>query len=102
LGHAKGPIEASCCNGSQNCSPSKPSGLSEIKQAPALPPKKNWWRKERRVPITISELELAISEAIKKAAPDCEDFVGVFARHETPKSHLDPNWVFGGKIRQGG
>jgi hypothetical protein len=74
-------------------SPSQPSGPSEIKQAPALPPKKNWWRKERRVPITISELELAISEAIKKATPDCEDFVGVIVRHETPKSHLDPNWV---------
>jgi hypothetical protein len=74
-------------------STSKPSEPGEIKQAAALPPKKNWWRKERRVSITISELELAISEEIKNAAPGCEDFVGVIVRHETPKSHLDPNWV---------
>ena len=74
-------------------STSKPSGPSEIKRAAALPPKKKWWRQEHRVSITISELELAISEDIKNAAPGCEDFVGVIVRHETPKSHLDPNWV---------
>ena len=76
-------------------STSKPSEPGEIKQAAALPPKKKWWRwrKEHRVSITISELELAISEDIKNAAPGCEDFVGVIVRHETPKSHLDPNWV---------
>jgi hypothetical protein len=63
-------------------------------QAHALPPKKKWWRKERRVPITISELELAISESVTKAG--CEDFVGVIVRHRTPKSHLDPNWAITG------
>jgi hypothetical protein len=74
-------------------SSSKPS---EIKQAPALPPKKEWWRKEGRVPITTPELELAISQAVQKAAPGCEDFVGVIVRHETPKSHLDPNLAITG------
>jgi hypothetical protein len=77
-------------------SPSKPSEPSEIKQAAALPPKKNWRRKRRRVSITISELESAIVEAIKKEAPGCEDFVGVIVRHERAKSHLDPNWVIRG------
>jgi hypothetical protein len=77
-------------------SSSKPSGPSEIKQAPALPPKKTWWRKESRVSIATPELELAISEAVKRAAPGCEDFVGVIVRHETPKSHLDPNWAIRG------
>jgi hypothetical protein len=74
-------------------STSKPGETGENQQAGALPPKKNWWRKERRVPITISELELAISEDIKNGAPGCEDFVGVIVRHETPKTPLDPNWA---------
>jgi hypothetical protein len=58
--------------------------------------KKRWWRKERRVSITIPELELTISEAVKKSSPGCEDFGGVIVRRETPKSHLDPNWAIRG------
>jgi hypothetical protein len=77
-------------------SSSNPSGPTEIKQAPALPSKKKWWPKEHRVSITIPELELAISEAVAKAAPGCEDFVGVVVRHATPKSRLDPNWAIRG------
>jgi hypothetical protein len=69
----------------------KPIGPPEIKQAPAL-----WWRKERRVSMTTPELESAISEALKKAGPGCEDFVGVIVRHEPPKSHFDPNWTIRG------
>jgi hypothetical protein len=53
---------------------------------------KKWWRKDHRVSKTTLELELAISEAVKSAAPGCEDFVGVIVRHTAPKSHLDPNW----------
>jgi hypothetical protein len=74
-------------------SSSKPSGPNEIK--PARPPKKKFWRKEGRVSITIPELELVISQAVK-AAPGCEDFVGVMVQHETPKSHLGPNWTIRG------
>jgi hypothetical protein len=78
-------------------SSSKPGGPSGIKEPPAPPPKKKWWwRKELRVSITIPELELAILEAVKKAAPSCEEFVGVIVRHETPKSRLDPNWAIRG------
>jgi len=75
--------------------PSGPSGPSEIKQPPAVPPKKRW-RKERRVSLATPELELAILEAVKKAAPGCEDFAGVIVRHKKPKSHLDPNWAIRG------
>src|ERR1700730_1572800 len=55
-----------------------------------------WWRKERRVSMTTTELESAISEAVKKAAPGCEAFAGVIVQHETPKSHLDANWAIRG------
>jgi len=71
-----------------------------IKQAPASspqnPPKKKWWRRDHRVPVAIPELELAISEAVRKAAPGCEDLVGVIVRHTPPKSNLDPNWAVHG------
>ena len=39
---------------------------------------------------------MTISEAAKKSSPGCEDFGGVIVRHETPKSHLDPNWAIRG------
>jgi len=67
--------------------------------APAPSAKKQWWRKERRerrVSMTTTELESAISEAVKKAAPGCEAFAGVIVQHETPKSHLDANWAIRG------
>jgi hypothetical protein len=66
------------------------------KRAPTPSPKKQWWRKEHRASMTIPELESAISEAVKKAAPGCEAFAGVIVRRETPKSHLDPNWAIRG------
>jgi hypothetical protein len=77
---------------------SRPGGRGEIKQAPALPsnkpnkPNKQWWRRERRVSMAKPELELAIAEAVKEAAPVCEDFVGVIVGPAAPKAHLDPNW----------
>jgi len=60
-----------------------------IEQAPAR--KRVLWRKDDRVSITAAELESAIKEAVK-AAPGCEDFIGVFVRPKTPKSRPDPNW----------
>jgi hypothetical protein len=69
-------------------------------QAPAAPPPKKWWRKEwrkdRRVSITIPELELAIAEAVKQAAPGCEAFVGVIVQQTTPKMRFDANWALRG------
>jgi hypothetical protein len=73
---------------------SKRDGRGEIKQAPAAPAKKQWWRKERRSSLTAGELELAILEAMKTAG--YEDFVGVIVGYETPASPLDPNWAIRG------
>jgi len=50
--------------------------------------------------MTTPQLESAISEAVKKAAPGCEDFLAVIVQHKTPKSHLDPNWAIRG-VRYG-
>ncbi len=69
-------------------------------QARAPPPKKKWWSKDHRVSMTPAELESAISEAVKKTAPGCKDFVAVIVQHRTPKSHLDPNWAIRG-VRYG-
>ena len=83
-------------------------GPSVNGQAPALPPKptlppkkKKWRGKDHRLSMTTSELEMAISEAVKKAAPGCEDFVGVIVRHKIPKSHRSKLGNSGGKIWQG-
>ncbi len=76
-------------------SPGTPQGETStppVQPAPVSPRKKNWWRKELRVAMTAPELESAISDAVKKAAPGCEDFVGVIVQHTTPRSHRDPNW----------
>jgi len=56
--------------------------------------------KDSRVSMTTPQLESAISEAVKKAAPGCEDFLAVIVQHKTPKSHLDPNWAIRG-VRYG-
>jgi hypothetical protein len=75
--------------------PGTPQGKAStppVKQAPLPLPKKHWWRRDLRVAITAPELESAISDAVKNAAPGCEDFVGVIVQHTTPRSHRDPNW----------
>jgi len=41
-------------------------------------------------------LQLAITEAVKKADPDCEAFVGVIVQRELPKASLDANWAIRG------
>ena len=56
------------------------------------PPKKKRWHKDSRVSITIPELEFAIAQAVQKAAPDCEAFVGVIVRRTKPASRFDVNW----------
>ena len=54
------------------------------------------WRKDRRAAITPAELELAIAEAVRKTAPECQDFIGVIVHHKAPKIRLDPNWAVRG------
>ena len=63
----------------------------------ASAPKKKWWRSQNdRAAKTIPEIESAIVEAVKSAAPDCRDFVGVIVRQKTPKSRQDVNWELQG------
>ena len=49
-----------------------------------------------RSSVTVDDLQSAITEAVKKAAPDCEAFVGVIVQRETPKAQLDANWAIKG------
>lgn len=50
---------------------------------------------------TIPDLELAITEAVKKASPQCETFVGVVLEKTKPRSRRDVNWgVRGAKFGQ--
>lgn len=47
--------------------------------------------KDLRVSISAAELKSAIGQALK-AAPGCENFIGVFVRPKKPESDPDPNW----------
>ena len=49
-----------------------------------------------RSSVSRDDLQSAIAEAVKKADPDCEAFVGVVVQRETPKAHLDANWAIKG------
>jgi hypothetical protein len=63
----------------------------------ASAPKKKWWRSQNdRAAKTIPEIESAIVEAVRSAAPDCRDFVGVIVRQKTPRSRQDVNWELQG------
>lgn len=70
--------------------PNPPATLTE--QAHAIPPKRKPWRKDGRVSCTIAELELNITEAVQKAAPECEGFLGVILKKTIPRSRRDANW----------
>jgi hypothetical protein len=57
------------------------------------------WLKESsddRSSVSRDHLQSAITEAVRKADPDCEGFVGVVVRRETPKARLDANWAIRG------
>lgn len=45
-----------------------------------------------RISSSADSLQSAIAEAVKRADPACEGFVGVFVRRETPKSRFGANW----------
>jgi hypothetical protein len=49
-----------------------------------------------RSPIAASQLELAIAEAVKNAAPSCQAFVGVIVQRKNPKTRFEPNWALRG------
>jgi hypothetical protein len=68
--------------------------LTEQKQ-PASLSSKTETRGDRHL-IGAQTLETAISEAVKRGVPECEDFVGVIVQRTTPQSRFDPNWVLRG------
>ena len=49
-----------------------------------------------RSSVSRDRLQLAITEAVKKADPDCESFIGVIVQRETPEASLDANWAIRG------
>ena len=53
-----------------------------------------------RSSVSRDRLQSAITEAVKKADPDCEAFVGVIVQRVTPKARLDANWAIRG-VRYG-
>jgi hypothetical protein len=60
--------------------------------APAQPAPARRSRADGRATIRIPELEAAIGQAVKQAAPGCEAFVGVVVRRKKPESRFDANW----------
>jgi hypothetical protein len=96
---SKPPAHAETATGNSFSSPDPDrQGIPPaIKQASAAPPaKKKSRRKDGRTSIPIAELESAIGEAVRNAAPNCEAFVGVIVEQTMPKSRLDANWAVRG------
>ncbi len=85
--------------GTSPSSTTEPIQQSElpVAEAPASAPKKKPSRRRAgRVSASIPELELAITEAVRQAAPECEAFVGVTLQQTMPRSRLDVNWQLRG------
>ncbi len=68
------------------------TALAAVPSQETEPSKKNWWRRDHRAQITPAELELTITETIRKTAPGCGSFIGVIVHHKKPKQSRDPNW----------
>jgi hypothetical protein len=80
----------------QDGQPAQDGRPTSLKQRSTGVPMTKRWRKDRRATITPAELELAIAEAVRKTAPECQDFIGVIVHRRTPKIRLDPNWAVRG------
>jgi hypothetical protein len=51
---------------------------------------------DNRNPISREAMQAAITEAVKKADPGCEPFVGVIVQRTKPTSRLEANWAVRG------
>ncbi len=51
---------------------------------------------DSRKPISRVEMQAAITEAVKKAGPDCEPFVGVIVDRTKRSSLAEANWAIRG------
>lgn len=79
-------------------SPSLPIRQGELpvtEQPPAAPPPKAKRDGDRSL-IASTNLEAAITEAVRDEGPGCEAFVGVIVQQTKPKSRLDANWALRG------
>jgi hypothetical protein len=81
---------------SSSSQPIQQDSLHATDQVDAAPPPKKGLPHDDRVLIAGPKLELAIAEAVKKAAPGCEAFVGVIVELTTPKTRFDANWALRG------
>jgi hypothetical protein len=77
-------------------SPAQNVGTTTMQQGLVAAFQGKWLSKDRRVSITPKELELAITEAVRKTASGCDDFIGVIVHHKSPKRRRDPNWEIRG------
>jgi hypothetical protein len=87
---SKPPMEKATGNSSLSSEP-VPQPPS-IGQARTAAPKVKSGRNDGRILSTIPGLELAITEAVRKASPECETFVGVILEQTKPRSRRDVNW----------
>jgi hypothetical protein len=77
---------------------SRPSSSDPIRQpslierARGFVPKRKSWQKSSQTSLSIAELELAITEAVQKAAPECETFLGVIVEKKKARSRREANW----------
>jgi hypothetical protein len=68
----------------------------QIEQARATPPLVSAPRDGGRSPIGSTQLEWAITEAVKKEGAGCEAIVGVIVQRTRPQSRFDANWAVRG------
>jgi hypothetical protein len=59
------------------------------------------WRSKKqssgnRSSVSREQLQLAITDAVKKAEPGCEAFAGVIVRRETPIARFGADWAITG------
>ena len=50
-------------------------------------------REPEKSTVSRSDLESAITDAVKNSDPGCASFVGVIIQRETPKSRSETNWT---------
>ncbi len=74
--------------------PAQPFAANRTKKS--SPPPLEAAQPGERTPIEPEKLEKAISNAVKKGGPGCENFVGVIVQRTTPKSRFDANWALRG------
>jgi hypothetical protein len=76
--------------------PIRQGRLPVVEQPRAAPPPPKAKRDGDRSLIASTNLEDAITEAVRNEGPGCEAFVGVIVQQTKPKSRFDANWLLRG------